>query len=284
MNFKNKLFVCIFFIVTLFSCSSQRENIFLLTIELKNSQNLSQKYSYLYGFWGDNQILVDSIQIVDSKMEYEISKTCNAGVYRLVFPNKKYLDFIYNNEQISFSFDVNDILKTISIIQSEENKRFYSYINDLETIKSTLKIEKQKKLQVDNSDTIEIEKQLQKKFTQLYVKIYTENLQKISNSNSLVYSIIKSMNLLDYDQFMSVHPDSKISKSEFYNDIYFKNYSIEDSRLLATPYLYTIIQNYLIFIKDVDTEKLSDAFTALFGITKQKDIQVFITNYSYEYL
>lgn len=50
------------------------------------------------------------------------------GIYRLKFDNKKWLDFVYDNEETKIEVDINHIPDSINVINSESNKIYYDFI------------------------------------------------------------------------------------------------------------------------------------------------------------
>lgn len=50
------------------------------------------------------------------------------GIYRLEFNNKKWLDFVYDNEEIEIETDINNIPENIKVLKSESNEIYYDFI------------------------------------------------------------------------------------------------------------------------------------------------------------
>lgn len=98
--------------------------------------------AYLFSLEGEKTIFIDSINTsgADSYVfSFEPNKN-HFGFYRLSFSNKKFLNFIYDKEEIEITTYANDIFDSIKILKSESNEIYYEFVklNNGYKIKSEL--------------------------------------------------------------------------------------------------------------------------------------------------
>lgn len=127
----NLVVICMF---TLLGCAdkNQEQDLkhelkHLLEVDLVD---MEIEHAVLFGFWGDQQIEVDSLPIVNGNIQYVISEKCNKGVYRLNI-NEYAFDLVYNNENIEIEINPKNPSHLFKVIQSEENKVFFAFQNAL---------------------------------------------------------------------------------------------------------------------------------------------------------
>ncbi len=214
-----------------FSCTTTSEkNGNTLQIQILESH--SEQVS-LFGFLGDNQIFIDSISVVDNKISYPISKTCNPGLYRIVFDNSISFDFIYNREDVVLELNPEDISSSFKVVSSHENTLLYDFFFALQHVQRKLAEGNRAESETRISDTL----------IQEYKTLFTDFLSK--DSTTLAHSIIQLLYVPDYEFFSILHPTLHKSKKEYLSEYFFKQRELTDERLLATPYLYVVLNNYL---------------------------------------
>jgi peroxiredoxin len=116
-----KNFILISFVFINFSFSIAQE----IIIKAANSDGKAA----LFSLSGEKSSLIDSISAGNSKT-YQFNLSNNySGFYRLLFNSKKWIDFVYDNDNIKIETDAENTLAETKIIQSEENKIYYAFIN-----------------------------------------------------------------------------------------------------------------------------------------------------------
>ncbi len=98
-----------------------------------------QDYSWilLYKLENGSQTYVDNADVVDGKFEFKIGESEPAGIYRAYYQleNNLFVEFIYNKEEVAFSFHPENPSGSISFSQSEENSIYqehYSTVSSLQ--------------------------------------------------------------------------------------------------------------------------------------------------------
>jgi len=280
-----KIFNVILFIVIniiSISCTQKRTEYTIKVTVLNNKYTTA----YLYGFWGDNQILIDSIVPHNGIFIYTISKTCNVGVYRLQFSTIDNFDFIYNNENIEISVDSKDFRNSIVVKESDENKLLYFYFNSFQKIQRNVADNQNRVKLLDSAVKIKYIDSINNCNRTEYSKIYNDIYGIEKNKKLFAYSIIQLLDVPNYDFYSVKNSNEKsLSKAEFLSQNCFPNQSFTDERLIATPYLSTWLQVYLDEFSKSDSLALNTAIKKLYMKSILNPyMSTFMNNFLYEYL
>ena len=83
----------------------------------------------LYKLENGDQTYVANADVIDGEFIFEIDEKEPSGIYRAYYQieNSLYVEFIYNKEDVKFSFDPNNPDTTISFSVSEENNIYHNY-------------------------------------------------------------------------------------------------------------------------------------------------------------
>lgn len=76
---------------------------------------------------GEKTSFIDSIPVSNNIYKFNLSNN-HLGFYRLIFNNKKWIDFVYDTEDVEIETDANNILDSLRVIKSESNKIYYEFI------------------------------------------------------------------------------------------------------------------------------------------------------------
>ena len=83
-------------------------------------------------FFGEFTDVFDSTEVKpDGKLEFIMTKEQLPGYYRIVMDKEKYIDLIYNNENIVFSSDFNAPFDSLEFQSSTENQLYYDFVEFL---------------------------------------------------------------------------------------------------------------------------------------------------------
>ncbi len=119
INFSIKYLIAISFVLTSFSFSIAQE----IIIKAANSSGAAA----LFSLSGEKASLIDSIPASSNTYQFNLSNN-HSGIYRLVFNNKKWIDFVYDNEDVEIQTNANNALDSLKVIKSESNKIYYEFI------------------------------------------------------------------------------------------------------------------------------------------------------------
>ena len=124
--FMKKIFYIVIFI-TCFSLQAQ--------FSIKGTIDPDHDYSWilLYKMQNGDQKYIDNADVVEGQFKFEINDSEPSGIYRAYYQieNSLYVEFIYNKEEVEFSFDPNDPDISLSFSQSKENNVYQSYYKEI---------------------------------------------------------------------------------------------------------------------------------------------------------
>jgi len=88
--------------------------------------NLNHQTVKLFLLSGENLSFVDSINVSEHIFTFQING--EKGFYRIIFDENKWLNFVYDGNDIRIKTDFNDILDSLKIVKSESNKLYYKFL------------------------------------------------------------------------------------------------------------------------------------------------------------
>ena len=199
----------------------------------------------IYSLIGEKVAIVDSIT-AESKGNFEYSlsdKKLHQGFYRIAFDKKKqplqnlnqtqWIDFVIDNENVSISTDINNIMDSLKIIESESNKWLYSFLKLNIAYKT-----KNDLLQVILSrypKDDDFYKTTQNKLTQLqneYIEFVNVTAQRTPKSFIAKYIRSEQLPIVD----ISVQPQQQLSylKAHALDNVDFKNSALVNSDVFTS--------------------------------------------------
>lgn len=114
------------FILAVITCSFLQAQ---FTIQGTIDPDHDYSWILLYQMQNGDQSYVANADVVDGQFTFEIDENQPAGIYRAYYQieNSLYVEFIYNKEDVKFSFDPNNPVESISFSQSKENIVYHDY-------------------------------------------------------------------------------------------------------------------------------------------------------------
>ena len=109
---------------------------------IKGTIDPHHDYSWilLYKLENGNQTYVDNADVVDGAFEFKIDENGTSGIYRAYYQieNDLYVEFIYNKEEVDFTFDPENPGETILFSQSEENVIYHDYYRTIRQVQKSI--------------------------------------------------------------------------------------------------------------------------------------------------
>ena len=202
---------------------------------------------YLWHHYGQYNA-ADDTATVDSKgtVVFDGKEPLPGGTYIVVFPDKKYFEFIINKEQtIYFETDTANITKDMLVKGSNENKLFYEYLN---YINEAQKKYDRFKIRMENNngrnDSLEIIKKeinaldnSMKDYKNNFIKKYPDTFI----SKIFIYS--KDPDMPEIPLCSNGRKDS-VFEYNYFKAHYWDNIDLTDDRIVRTPILYNKMNYY----------------------------------------
>ncbi len=98
---------------------------------IKGTIDPNHDYSWilLYKLENGDQTYVDNADVVDGEFEFKMDEKGTSGIYRAYYQieNNLYVEFIYNKEEVDFTFNPENPAESILFRRSEENAIYHDY-------------------------------------------------------------------------------------------------------------------------------------------------------------
>ncbi len=91
--------------------------------------NLTTPGAALSMLTGEKAVLLDSVKAsAPGRFSYEMRKIFQPGIYRLSFDAKRWVDFVYDNEDVTLVTDAGNIRDSMKVVASEANRLFNEFV------------------------------------------------------------------------------------------------------------------------------------------------------------
>lgn len=249
-----------------------------ITVKLTGSADTSLLLAHYYG---TKQYLDDTAyRNKQGLFIFEGQEKLKDGMYIVAGTNKnKYFDlFLTGTQQIDFACDPANVVHTMQIKGSEDNKAFYNYIKYLGSLQTKIEpLNNWMKANPNRKDSVDIVK-AQIESIDKDAKTYIKNFCN-SNPGYLSANFVKANNEPDYLQYIT-SPDGKIDSTRMYQAYkahFFDNFTFTDARLIYTPVFAQKVDFYfdkmVVPVRD-SLEKEIDRVMALASVNK--DMQTYM--------
>ncbi len=236
-------------ILLTFSCDFNFSQAYKIKITMPGLAN--QKIMLGYHF-ADKNYVVDTITLNNKGAGYFTGdKPLEKGIYITITPDKKYFEFLIDNDQVfeietDTCTDPSDFIKKMKISGSDENKQFIAY--QLFMGEKNRKAQTLRKFINDNpkSDSVATYKQnltaIDKEVSDYWNRIRKEN--PASLLAALVYAITE-IEVPDAPKDSLGRITDSTFQYRYYKSHYFDHFDFNDKRLLRTPVLHARINSYI---------------------------------------
>lgn len=233
-------FLILFSFFTLSFIYGQPGPAFTLQLDIDHFQRSETVYLALST--GSQFELQDSMICKDGQVVFVKSSPPQIGLYRIIWGEDFYVEFIISNEKfIHLKTDELDLPNATTVIASEENKKFIPVV----------KIKEKIDLLIKQGDVIYAEKKDPKAFAVIMYQIDSlrkdiKNQLSQMSSASFAHKVIKASLIPDLYEFAQNNPEHGYSdEAGFLRRHCFDNIDKEDSNLVFTPVIYEACSFYL---------------------------------------
>lgn len=185
---------------------------------------------YLGYHFGDKQYVKDTLK-VNSKGEVTIKgkDTLQGGMYMLITPEKKWLDFVVSEPSFSIEFDANDPTGTVKVKNSVENQVWFDYLKFISTKEGEIAPLRTRKegLEKGSKEMEEVTSKIEKYGEE--IQTYRNNIMK-QYPGTFTTSILNLMKDVEIPKGLDT-----ASQYWYYRAHYFDHINLNDGRLIRTP-------------------------------------------------
>jgi thiol-disulfide isomerase/thioredoxin len=200
---------------------------------------------FLVKYYGKGMYYADTAQMKNGVVEFKGEKQ-KAGVFALFLPGQKYFDFIINGEEIQAETSSKDLINSMIIKKSEENKLFIDYVKFITKQKNTSTdlIKKREAFEKEDSEFKAINDELDA--ISKSVVMYQNDLVANNNGKFVAKLINMSLDIIIPEpprDEKGVLIDSSFAY-KYYRDHYFDNIDLKDDRSLNTPLFHNKLEEF----------------------------------------
>ena len=198
-------------------------------------------------YYGDNQYVPKDTAKFDSRgnIEFKGKKDLPEGVYLLVLPKNRYVEFLVGEQVQSMEFDTSDVINTMKVKEGVENQIFYTYQRTMSAKSKEAVPIKAKLTATKNADSTALyKKQLEQ--IDKDVKAFREKLFS-ENSKSLAVKLFKLAQDPEVPEAPVLANGRKDSTFQFryYKAHFLDNIDMNDDRMIRTPVFHGKMEQYL---------------------------------------
>lgn len=241
---KSVRFSILLLVIALFGGSPLVSQAFKLSVSIPDLPNTDIILAHRFGlkFFTDDTVKTDD----QGKAVFESQKTMPGGMYQIVFPDKKFVEFFIDaNQSFSLSTKVSNPSESLAFKGSSENIRF---------------LEWQRSYSANRSRAAEIQNRMKKGgLTPDSSQILNEELKRIQASNSTIWDsaihdlagtlpgkFIEGLKPVKIPESMGRQgdKDNQAKQYQYLKDHFFDGVDFADARLLNTPLIETKLDQY----------------------------------------
>lgn len=238
--------ITLLFLICLSTGLLAAEKGYKITVKLTGSSDTAILLAHYYG---NKQYLDDTaFRNKQGLFIFQGDEKLKDGMYIVAGQNKnKYFDFfLTGNQTLEFACNPADVVNTMAVKGSDDNKAFFAYIKYLGNRQKEIEpLNNWMKANPKRTDSVEIVKsriEAIDKDAKAYIKNFCT-----TNPGFLSANFVKANNEPEYLQYITA-PDGKVDTTKIYPTYkahYFDNFTFTDPRLIYTPVFAQKIDFYL---------------------------------------
>jgi len=238
---KKYFFYNLFFLVVI-SNNSFSQDAYRFEGQVKGLKDSTCMLAYYYG---DKQFAKDTAEIDDEgRFVFSGDETLDHGMYMVVLPDGNYFEMIVTEDRFSFTTSLDNLIGNMKFSNSNENEKFYGYMQFISQKQKALKELQLKKENASEKEAKSIDLQIDKmgKVVMDFQTNFTYN-----NPNILFSKILNASKDVEIPNLplLADGTENKDLQFQYYKSHFFDNFDFSDSRLIRTPVFHSKINTYL---------------------------------------
>lgn len=196
-------------------------------------------------YYGDNQYIPKDTSRIDSKgsLEFSGKKELPEGVYLLVLPKNRYVEFLVGEQFQSLEFDTVDAIATMKVKEGKENQVFYDYQRFMAEKTKEAGPLRNAMSKTKNKDSLAL---FQKRMDAIDAEVKA-NREKMftENPNSLSVKLFKAAQEPEVPAALSKSDSTKEAAFRYFKTHFLDNIDLTDDRMVRTPLFHSKIEQYI---------------------------------------
>jgi thiol-disulfide isomerase/thioredoxin len=209
----------------------------------------------LYQLKGAKQVYVSNSKLENDQFKMEIPQGSEAGVYRLSF-NKDvpgYVDFLFDQKDVSLKFDPLSISNTLEFSNSEENKIYGNYLTETAHVKQKLDSLQVVFFKLKDKKQDEIIIDLYAKTLNIYTKTQSQ-YEDITEGKLENHFIKSSRNYYASTLFLSPQKYLNSVKQHYFDFVNFEDNVLKNSNLFSQKAI-----EYILYLNVSEDQQVQNA-------------------------
>ena len=237
-----KYFFYILFFLVVISDNSFSQNAYRFEGQVKGLKDSTCMLAYYYG---DKQFAKDTAEIdEEGRFVFSGDETLDHGMYMVVLPDGNYFEMIVTEDRFSFTTSLDNLIGNMKFSNSNENEKFYGYMQFISQKQKALKELQLKKENASEKEAKSIDLQIDKmgKVVMDFQTNFTYN-----NPNILFSKILNASKDVEIPNLplLADGTENKDLQFQYYKSHFFDNFDFSDARLIRTPVFHSKINTYL---------------------------------------
>lgn len=196
-------------------------------------------------YYGDKQYAKDTADI-DSQGNFVFSgdNTLDHGMYMVVLPDGNYFEMVITENRFSFSTTLDNLINDMKFVNSNENEKFYGYMQFISKKQNALKELQSKKENANEAEGIKIDLEIEEMGN--LVTDFQDNFTS-KNPDILFSKILNATKITETPEpplLKNGRVDSNF-QFNYYKAHFFDTFDFSDDRLIRTPVFHSKINTYL---------------------------------------
>jgi len=214
-----------------------------INLEITNNK---YKQAYLCSVYGSKLNVEVKSVFVNNTVSFSFLPKVK-GIYKIVFKDNSQLNVVVDNDkEIVLKAEYPKIAENIQVLNGDENKLFYSFVNYRTKQINALNV------LIEKNNSTKNNKQISEKLG-FFKGVFTYKIQKYADSliaidtTAFVAKAIKAMLIPDLNLYTIKHPNASKYRYdiEFLMLHFFDNIDFNETKLINTDIVYKIIKTYI---------------------------------------
>ena len=216
-----------------------------------NLKDFPNKVVYLADFYGDKNKIIDSVKTnKNGNAKFIFStKASYSGFYRLIFSNEKFLDIIFDREDICLTTSITNPFDSARFIKFNQNEKYYDFLKQEKNFQKKMELLLPLIDDYPKEDPFYISIENQFKKNQIDIDRKAEDIIA-EFPNSFFSKVIKSKKMPIIDGKINA-----IERKEYLKAHFFDNIDFSDSTLIHSDIFTSKSISFLTFFSDKSIPK-----------------------------
>lgn len=202
--------------------------------------------AYMANYYGNKQYYYDTAAFSNDGTLLFTGDTIIGGIYSLILADRKsYIEFAVNEQEIEMETKYNDLVQSMKVKTSEENKQFYTYLKFIELRSKSVE---QLRKRLENASKESDKEAVQKELGKVDKEVIAYKKKFIADHPTLFVSkVFKASAEPEVPEYTEIKDEDERKQKRYleFKRQYLQDVDFADERLLRTPVLHNKLDYYM---------------------------------------